>query len=614
MNYRYDIDGLRALAILSILVFHIDPRFSGGFVGVDIFFVISGFLITSIIWRELEAQNFSFYRFYLRRARRLFPALFVTLFIVFLLVIALGLSYEVSIYGKSALSSLYYVSNIFFYTQDNYFAPTLELNPLLHTWSLSVEEQFYLIFPLFIFFIYNRSDNALKYLAVFFLLSLLLSELLVRTDSAAAFFLSPSRFWQFLTGSFIAIYSAKLSFPRKYSEIISAIGFIMISVGLFSFTGKTPFPGLFAVIPTAGTALLIIGGMNNGTSTYRILASPVPSFFGKISYSLYLWHWPLIVLYKINYTPLLFRFDKVVLFTISVLAGYVSWKFIETPARKLSLENKSTRLIFVSVFPAIVISVLSVMAIYNPEFVRKKSNFENYIYYSGKELPGKCFLRSESDFNEELCIKMDGEKNVLLVGDSHAAHYFQALKSINRDIGVSQFTSPGCPPIITKRRERRCNVIMGKVFNQIVNKYKFDVIIMAARWKPDSIAGLKETLLYLDGKAGEIIVFGPVIEYNQSLPMLLARNERQNNNKHEGMQLVKSRRLAKIHKLDSLVKKAISGTTAKFISVLENMCINGKCVTSIGDVPVSYDYGHLTTEGAELVLRRIFDRNLNLRQ
>ncbi|VAW87043.1 O-antigen acetylase [hydrothermal vent metagenome] len=618
MEYRKDIDGLRAIAILAILIFHIDPRFTGGFIGVDVFFVISGFLITGIIWRDLEKQCFSFSEFYLKRIRRLFPALFVTLFLSFIFVLVFGLNNEIKMYGESVLSSLYYVSNMYFYTQSDYFDSDLELNPLLHTWSLSVEEQFYIIFPLFLLFVFRKKHNASYYLLAFFFLSFILSEALIHIDSSAAFFLAPSRFWQFLTGSIIAIYAYKLTLNKITSESISFIGVCLVVASLVFLSKETLFPGIYAILPTLGTALLLIGGRNGTTVSYKLLASPIPKFFGNISYSLYLWHWPIVVFYKTLLFPELQKEDKLIIFFLSILAGYLSWKFIEQPTRKISIKKRKVMLINLSLISILTITTLGVLSTQTSLFFRQDTTyFESFANYNMGSRSGQCFLHGKHNdiksFNDELCIKTGDGKNVLLIGDSHAAHYYQALNKDYPNVNISQVTASGCRPTIAFQGKKRCTELMKKVFHNLLDKHDFDTIIIAAQWrKPEDIENLNKTIKFIENKVNNIIIFGPVMEYRQSLPMLLARTDNGAHQNKEGFRITIARKWNDRLSVNEKIKNSTHETKAKFVSIIDYMCPDKTCITTLDGVPIQYDGGHLTNEGASFVLKQIFNENLEL--
>jgi peptidoglycan/LPS O-acetylase OafA/YrhL len=611
LNYRFDIDGIRAIAIIIILIFHVDPRLTGGFIGVDIFFVISGFLITSMIWRENEKGDFSFVLFYAKRLRRLFPAFFVMVVSCFIFVLYFGLYYEITTYAKSALSSLFYMSNIFFYTQSDYFSADLELNPLLHTWSLSVEEQFYLIFPIIIFYLYKNKEKAVKYLVILFIISLCFSEFLVKFDSSAGFFLSPSRFWQFLAGAILAIYTPHIMLGRTLSETMAIFGGILIFGCVFMLTHESPFPGLIAIIPTLGTILLIWGTKNTQTTTNKLLSSPLPRFFGNISYSLYLWHWPVIVFYKINISPSLNYVDKIIVLIVAISLGYLSWKFVEQRTRVISLKKKKYFFVMVGL-SSLLLSVLSLVAIQTnwlkSEKMQWEMQMESYISYQMKAQLGKCFLFSGADdvnfYNEKECITIGKENNVVLIGDSHAAQYYSALNTLDKIGDLSQITSSGCRPVLNGKGHTRCTELMKKTFKSLLDHYPFDTIILAARWQDTELVKLKETLEFLKNKVPNIIVIGRVIEYSQSLPILLARFSYEKD-ENEAFQITNARKYDEIYLLDKMTKEIVLTAGANYISAFDILCEKGSCLTELNGVPVQFDYSHLTEEGAEFIIKDI---------
>ncbi|PWQ99569.1 acyltransferase family protein [Leucothrix arctica] len=335
MQYRAEIDGLRALAVVPVVLFHAGiTGFSGGFVGVDIFFVISGYLITSIILSEQQKDSFTLASFYERRARRILPAL---MFVVLISVIAawyLLLPTELVDYGKSLISVGVFASNILFWQESDYFAATSEFIPLLHTWSLAVEEQFYLVFPLFmmatIAWLKRSRVLVLTALAV---VSLLYCEWAWRHTPEANFFLAPSRAWELLAGVFCAFYlqhSRTISFGLK--QVASVIGLFMTLFSIFFFTKAIPFPSFYALVPVVGTVLIILFAEGN-TWVGRLLSLPVFVGIGLVSYSAYLWHQPLFVFARISSYEELAPLLLVGLSVLAFVLAYISWRWVEKPFR-----------------------------------------------------------------------------------------------------------------------------------------------------------------------------------------------------------------------------------------------------------------------------------------
>ena len=420
-NYRWDIQGLRALAVLAVVIFHISPsRLPGGYLGVDIFFVISGYLIIGFICRDVYAQKFNLSAFYVKRIKRLFPALFATVLATIVGAYFLLLPEETTVFAKSVISTLLYVSNMFFYTQSDYFAADLELAPLLHTWSLSVEEQFYILFPILLIVIIKfRAAQLQVILAIMAVLSFVLSEYLVRTDPSLAFFISPTRFWQFIVGGLLALNIHKMSLNTSSSNIIGFSGLAALISCLFLFSEETVFPGINAIIPTAATLLVIWAG--SITSVFSTaMALPINRFFGNISYSLYLWHWPVIVFYSLainnEYSIMI---NNLIVLIISLTLGYLSWKFIELPFSQHKKDAKvaTRRTLLTTLAASGAVTALMIFSLNGlpHRFNEKQLYYSSFMNYEQKGFRnGTCFLTSASPdidfYSKDECITFEVNK------------------------------------------------------------------------------------------------------------------------------------------------------------------------------------------------------------
>ena len=337
LAYRPDIDGLRALAVLSVVFFHFEfLGFSGGFVGVDIFFVISGYLITSIIVGDLEVGRFSFARFYERRIRRIVPAFIVMLAAATIASVALFPPKELAQFGISAAAAAGFCSNIFFAFQTNYFAGPDSMMPLLHTWSLGVEEQFYILWPLLLFACSRMGARLAVSVLVVGLAtaSLAYSGWGVNTKYASQlFYLLQSRAWELMFGAILALGLVPRIGNRWLRDGLALLGIAMIALAVSYFSSTTPFPGLWATIPCLGAMLVIHTGQQRDTVVYRLLSLPPFVFIGLISYSLYLWHWPVFAFAE-NYLGRPFSFGEAVLLMIVCIAiATASWRYVEQPFR-----------------------------------------------------------------------------------------------------------------------------------------------------------------------------------------------------------------------------------------------------------------------------------------
>lgn len=349
--YRPEIDGLRALAIIPVVLFHAGIfGFAGGFVGVDIFFVISGFLITSILLRELRAGTFSFMNFWERRIRRIFPALFVVLMVTAAITYALPLfPQDFMEFAKSLFAQSLFISNLFFMRKEGYFAAPSETAPLLHTWTLSVEEQFYILLPVLLFLLWKFfKAKIVPTLFVFVIFSFVLSVYLVNLfpgdyftapylpdvwrgalNQTVGFYMLPTRAWELMVGALLAA-SAFAIHSKKVAEVGSMVGVFAIAYAVTQYSAAIQFPGVAALLPVMGAALIIASNTHMQTRVGRMLSWPGLVWVGLISYSLYLWHWPVFV-----YAKILFPEENVVLtfalILLSVILAWATYKFIETP-------------------------------------------------------------------------------------------------------------------------------------------------------------------------------------------------------------------------------------------------------------------------------------------
>ena len=311
-KYRPDIDGLRAIAVLAVLFYHVRTgAVHGGFVGVDVFFVISGYLITGIIHNDVVAGRFSIRRFYDRRIRRIFPALFAVLFATTVAGAAFLLPSEFATYANSLAATTLFASNIYFAAHAGYFAPGALNTPLLHTWSLAVEEQFYLLFPIALALAYKYFPKRLRLtVALCCILSFVVSAYGVAIDPQRTFFSSLARAWELLLGSLLALNAFPQVRSAAVKEAAATLGIVAIVACAIFYSDATPFPGISALIPTAGTALIIWSGVNTVTRVTALLSLRPVVFVGLISYSLYLWHWPMIVFTRLAIDHGLSKADK----------------------------------------------------------------------------------------------------------------------------------------------------------------------------------------------------------------------------------------------------------------------------------------------------------------
>ncbi len=428
MKYRSEIDGLRALAVLPVILFHAGFEwFSGGFIGVDVFFVISGYLITTIIISEMAEGKFSIVNFYERRARRILPALF------FVMVVCLPFAWlwlipvDLKDFGQSLVAVSTFSSNFLFWMESGYFDTSSELKPLLHTWSLAVEEQYYILFPIFLMFTWKLGiKKILILLSIFFIISLGLAQWSSYNFPSASFYLLPTRGWEILIGVFTAIYlnyKGHLKFHNA-NQFLSLLGFGMITYSIIAFDKTTPFPSFYTLIPAIGTGLLIICTVQH-TIVNKLLSMKIMVGLGLISYSAYLWHQPFLAFARhktLGEVP-----DVLVIFLCcsSILMAWISWRFIERPFRnKISVSRRA-----IFIFSATgILAFSSIGFLLQQEKIRSFSpNILNNIEYSslGEKISKVGNICDFNDFVEQDTFKYcffgdtTADNSIVVFGDSH---------------------------------------------------------------------------------------------------------------------------------------------------------------------------------------------------
>jgi peptidoglycan/LPS O-acetylase OafA/YrhL len=618
--YRDDIDGLRAVAVLPVVAFHfliLPTLVTGGFVGVDVFFVISGYLITRTIFHDVNRGTYSIVDFYNRRIRRIFPALFAIFFFCIIVTFFSSLPSEAAQTGRSILSSIFFVSNYFFYSQSGYFDRNAETNPLLHTWSLSVEEQFYVIFPVVIFLTRNLGANArIRLLSGIALASFLSSTWMVFTNSAAAFFLVQFRAWELLIGSLLAIDAVPKLGRQWQAELAGIAGMALIAVSVLFITKDTPFPGLAALAPCIGTAAIIHSGAAHRTLTGRILAFSPIRFIGLISYSIYLWHWPLIVFYRLFFANVPNRIEKASLVIICILAATISWRFIERPFREKPYKLKAYGTLAaggaVMIFTAVMAFALP--SLINGVFRYPSRAMEVLSYARIDEThmrAGTCFSMSSgiAKIIDNRCLQIKPDvPNFLILGDSHAAHLWSGLQASYPTVNFLQATVAGCKPVLEdKGRSAACAEIMQYIFQKFLPHVHLDGVILTARWGSDEILPeLIKTADAVRSHADRVIIFGPMVEYDQALPRIMARAIALNKSEAEAADLHRS---SLSQAVDRSFSTAMKGSPIEYASIYRAICPRECEIWATEKAPLQFDNDHLTCEGS-IKLARILGPQL----
>jgi peptidoglycan/LPS O-acetylase OafA/YrhL len=449
MRYRPEIDGLRAVAIVPVILFHAGiDFFEGGFVGVDVFFVISGYLITSIILAELKEKRFSFSKFYERRARRIFPALFFVMAISVPFAVFLFEPVELMGFWKSFVSATLFASNFFFWTDTGYFGGVAELKPLLHTWSLAVEEQYYLLFPLFMVFAWHlRLQAIVVFLAVIFCISLAAAQWGAIYKPTAAFYLLPTRGWEILAGAFSAIWLS--SHAIRSSNVLGGVGLSLIVISILTFDGSFGFPGLYATVPVLGTVLIILAA-TPVTLVGRLLSSTTIVWMGNISFSLYLWHQPILAFLRHEFGYSLRVIIVIFAVVLTFVLSWITWKYVERPFRDRSFLNGwSIGLLSVLLIGLFV--TIGGIGIFNHGATYWISSNQRDMLASAIPSPkrGDCHTGGAQYLKpQDACVYNGKPATWAIFGDSHAVELAYGFGEVLKpsQIGVAHFSYSGCKP------------------------------------------------------------------------------------------------------------------------------------------------------------------------
>ena len=599
MLYRAEIDGLRSIAVVPVILFHSGIGvFSGGFLGVDVFFVISGYLITAILIDELDEGRFSLLQFYERRARRILPALF------FVLLCTLPFAWywltprAIDDYFQSIWATIFFVSNILFMFEAGYFDASSEDKPLLHTWSLAVEEQYYIFFPLFLMALWRLGrGRAFWAIALVAFVSLIFCEYVSRFFPSASFYLAPTRAWQLLAGSLSALWIR--DHGVKSNSLVSFLGLVVILTSIFLFDENTRLPGLYSLAPVVGTiAIIVFGG--GGSITSKLLSMKIFVGVGLISYSAYLWHQPLIVFWR--WSEFQLYYNPFVASIVTLGLAYFSWRYIESPMRK---KGKSRSLFLARKAPVLACSILMVSAVasaystsrYDEKDLRVLQEFDG----RGEFVSAKFSQLKLKSFDSRKSIK------VLVIGDSYAQDLVNALLESSQGYAMSLssvYIPARCGNLFVEQdlqayrspsdsyKCAKSPYLDASVVDLIT---KADYVLLSSQWSNWTIDLLPESVRNLNAVYGRKFIvfntksFGAVSEREYAIG---------------GVEyLLRAHTLNDIAAVNSkLLGERQQEVEAGFIDSQTLLCESyNSCRNSTPDgLPISYDGRHLTPAGAQM--------------
>lgn len=619
MNYRREIDGLRALAVLSVILFHAGfETFSGGFVGVDVFFVISGYLITTITLTELEQGKFSIVNFYERRARRILPALFLVMLVCIPFAWFWLLPSDMKDFSQSLAAASVLASNILFWRESGYFDTAAELKPLLHTWSLSVEGQYYVLFPLFLMLFWRLGKRwILAILGLVFVASLTLAEWGAYAKPSAAFYLLPTRGWELVIGAFAAFYLSKANgkgFGKVASEFGGWLGVALILYAVFAFNKAMPYPGFYALVPTLGAVLIILFATHQ-TTVGKFVGNKAFVGVGLISYSAFLWHQPLFAFARHKILSELSYIIFLPLLAFTLILAYFSWKFIETPIRKSSVITRkqffSLALFFTLIF--VFIGYFGhVRNGFENRFNRVLSGdighiaFHKYIDEKYFDCEPKSIAERALSWDGFLRCKQskEGTPEVILLGDSHAEHLFIGLAEYIPNKNIAFYILGEKPYVEVKDFKH--------IFDEILSNNKPQHIILTMHFIGrvdaqgsglyDNFSRTIDSLI----KAGKsVTLVGDTPRFNQD-PSLCVYSVPGKSSSSCSLSLEDVERQRSIY--DDILKRLGKEFGLTYLTIDMDFCADKVCAMSKGETIFYRDNNHLNIIGSKLVGKSLADR------
>jgi len=628
IKYRSDIDGLRALAVLSVIIFHINKNWiPGGFLGVDIFFVISGYLITLILVKEVTAtRKINIVNFYKRRIKRIIPALLFVLIPTFIVGFFLFIPDALTDLSKSMVWSFFSAANIYFFSfiDTGYFATGSSELPLLHLWSLGVEEQFYILWPFTVLFLLKYVDSMKEIIliaGVLLIASLVWAQASFVSDHSFAYYMLPTRAWELLAGAIVALFvHSGFRAKRIFNEIMAIIGLLAIVLSFIFVSESDLVPGVAALPIIIGSALLILSGVSHNTYVGKLLSFKIFVAIGLVSYSAYLWHWPILAYLRYAFIDIdLMIAIGVIVFTF--LMATLSYFLIETPLRT---NNSSTKTVFLWYFivPATIIVAIST---FTTQAIKDKNEFifpweelnkVNSNMLSTDSYKYSCNSHLQKVFSEDRCVYPEYAKeiNAFLIGDSNAAHHLGMLRVFAENYGFSirNATKNSCPPIFEGEldwiRGETCSEYRHAIYEESI---KYNTVIIGGSWNYYHIREsfknrFEDQIDMLSKNVKHIILLGkiPVFpKYNQECEIRsvkLPNLDCENRFNHS----------FKDHQSNHWLRKiANKYSNIEYFDIRNHLCYDGTCSPYLNGQPIYFNHGHLSMKGSELIGENMIHTN-----
>lgn len=619
-RYRPDIDGLRAIAVLSVVCFHVFPELiKGGFVGVDIFFVISGYLISGIIFDNLERGSFSYVEFYARRIRRIFPALILVLCASFVYGWFVLLAREYKQLGEHIAAGAGFVSNFALWNEAGYFDADAKTKPLLHLWSLGIEEQFYIVWPLLLGYVWKRKHNLLAITLLVAAASFVVNIYSVQDHIIAAFYSPIARFWELMAGGVLAyvVSHSNRRLPVN-PEWRSVAGLLLIILAIVLTNKNKAFPGWWALLPVVGTVFVISAGADSRLNR-NVLGNPILVWFGLISYPLYLWHWPILSFARISEGETLTDGIRIAIVLASITLAWLTYRFVEKPAR-FGGWGRIKIILLCGLMITIGFAGYNAYSRDGLPFRKYQREFFFYDWKAGYRYE-QCFINgtdkpsSFASYCQGPPFSKQAKPLVLLWGDSHAASLYRGLynRSNTDNFALAQFNASGCPPVMnfSVAAGSRCQKINDYVFQKI-RELRPNTVVLAANWmiyngedtwNELDFTKLKDTIQMLRGlNIRNIIIFGQLPAFDAHQPDIGQVVFRANKIDRTFERFDRESVVA-----DEKIKVFAQENKVSYVSPQDLLCNTEGCLISTSRekfYPLAWDYSHLTEAGSTLLVDR----------
>lgn len=627
MNFRYDINGLRAIAVIAVVLFHFNPNLvPGGFAGVDVFFVISGFLMTSIILRGLENNTFNLFKFYVARANRIIPALAM----LCLVLLVFGWFYLTSVdyraLGKHAASSMGFLSNVIYWRESGYFDSGSHEKWLLHTWSLSVEWQFYIIYPVVLMALKRLLSikNLKRLLVVGTLLGFVFSVVVTMKRPDLAYYLLPTRAWEMMFGGLAFLYP--IAMGDKQKKLAEFVGLALIVLSYAFISSDVAWPGHWALIPVSGAYLIILANRQDSIIT----SNRIFQVLGKWSYSIYLWHWPVVVFGYYD-----FKLWALFGIPLSIILGALSYFFVEkieyNPPNKLKnlYAFKPFYMVIIIGFSSFIISIDGANTYIRSASQTEESKFlEKYqrgVYnktaFFNKEYRHQCnyywMLREKGSLKvADSCTSGKKHEGILLWGDSHAQALSYGIKTTFPNEQFLQLASAGCKPSIAKsellEEDRRvaCDYSNSKALT--VLKDINPKLLIIAQKNQHNLTDFQKVQSFINANelSTKILIVGPVPQWQPSLPNAIAKRHFEK----EKLIIDDITFDKNLVAIDRDMQEIYSSKSIEYVSIIDKLCSDNGCTVKVdnNNTPLHFDYGHLTFEGSEFVVKHSLKNRIDL--